>query len=541
MFSVSVNDLVEELYEENNRLLNELLLTQKCFELLSETKDYIELNFSKYGNNCNSNDSLKYHEMIDKINDVIERRNVMIKKEVEEYYDNDMDEEVLEESCEQSSHSSGDYNGNDMCEDFYYDCSSDEKNNQNKLLSQQYITSIYSEPFSVIEWEEAVKMTTVGDKIFVANDQVFECPVVACEQTFNLSEDLNDHIGSEHSVVKIACTQPDCNRVFTSEGHLQNHTFKYHTHFQCHEQDCEFIGTKSCDTKTSDVNDQLFKCLVVTCGQTFQSREVLDDHIGSEHSINKNFMCTQSECNRVFKSDGFLRNHIFVYHTQLWCKESGCEFSGTKADLKKHQSVHMLSERTKPLIRKRTPKRMKTTSDWSECGSKTRDRHLRGKPIKADNGPQHWCDWPDCGQRYTKKSNLVQHIDVVHKKRHSFACSHPGCDFRTSYSNYLSVHEETHLPKELRDRPLKCDWPECDYSTHKKDALNRHIRSHKNERPFACQWPGCDSGDTLNGHTENQSSELNQVLHCGKRFKTKASLWQHINGVHKRSRQRKSL
>ena len=63
MFSVSVNDLVEELYEENNRLLNELLLTQKCFELLSEIKDYIELNFSKYGNNCNSNDSLKYHEI----------------------------------------------------------------------------------------------------------------------------------------------------------------------------------------------------------------------------------------------------------------------------------------------------------------------------------------------------------------------------------------------------------------------------------------------------------------------------------------------
>ena len=334
MFSISVNDLVEELYEENNRLLNELFLTQKCFQLLSETKDYIELNFSKYGNNCDSNDSLKYHEIINNINDVIERRNVMIKKEVEEYNDNDMNEEVVEESEEQFSDTFGDYNGIEMCDNSDYNCSSDEKNKQNKPLSQQNITSIHS-----VNSSTAVKMTTVGHK--------------------------------------------------------------------------------------------------------------------------------------------------------------------------------------------------------------TRDKDLRRKHIKAHKVLKHWCDWPDCGQGYTKKCYLIQHIDGIHKKLQPYTCSHLSCDFRTAYKKNLKVHEERHLPIELRDRPLKCDWPECDYSTKTKYSLNQHIRSHNNERPFACLWPRCDfravTKETLKSHIEIHSTELNHVCDCGKRFKTKSSLRQHIYLVHKGWRRKKKV
>ena len=136
--------------------------------------------------------------------------------------------------------------------------------------------------------------------------------------------------------------------------------------------------TKSCYTTTSDANGQLFKCLVVTCGQTFRSRETLTDHIRSEHPFRKTFECTQPKCNRVFKSDGNLRNHIFIYHTELKCKEPGCEFSGTKVELKRHQFVHTVWDSSSGKKR-RTPKGVETTCEWPGCGFKTSDKDLRKK------------------------------------------------------------------------------------------------------------------------------------------------------------------
>ena len=163
----------------------------------------------------------------------------------------------------------------------------------------------------------------------------------------------------------------------------------------------------------------------------------------------------------------------------------------------------------------------------------------------AHKGCQYFCDWPDCVQGFTSKANLTKHINAIHKKLQPYTCSHPGCDFRSSYKMNVKVHEETHLPQELRDKPFKCDWPECDFSTYKKDSLKGHIRSHKNERPYACSHPGCDFRATqrsaIRGHIETHSTELNQVCDCGKRFKTKGSLWQHINVVHKGYRNKKRL
>ena len=281
MFSVSVNDLVEELYEENNRLLNELLLTEKCFELLSETKDIIEFNFVKYENNIDSNNLQKYKELINKINDIIELKNCKIDVKEEEFDDNDVEfdidddveqteeeyhdnnvveDEDVEQTVEESSDSYSD-NDSQMSDDSDNNCSSDEKKNK-KTLSQSIVPSVGSKPEETPERKEVLVkeekpkfvlksaksltslMSFTGLKI--SNDEVL-CSVFGCGHKFNSSDALKEHIVEVHvknNEGRIRCTHAGCDRSFRTEGLLHSHTFKFHTDFPCELEGCEFVGNK---------------------------------------------------------------------------------------------------------------------------------------------------------------------------------------------------------------------------------------------------------------------------------------------------------
>ena len=142
-------------------------------------------------------------------------------------------------------------------------------------------------------------------------------------------------------------------------------------------------------------NDQVFNCPVISCGQTFFMSKTLNDHIRSEHSVGK-ITCTQPNCHRVFTSEGRLKYHIFINHTQFRCHQTGCEFIGSKVELKQHQAVHRLCNSTTPMIRKRDSSAMETTSDWTACGFKTREKDPKPQHIMAQKEPQNRCDRPEC-------------------------------------------------------------------------------------------------------------------------------------------------
>ena len=76
-----------------------------------------------------------------------------------------------------------------------------------------------------------------------------------------------------------------------------------------------------------------------------------------------------------------------------------------------------------------------------------------------------------CNKTFARKTTLVQH-QATHSEVRSFKCSicPEGRYFKTKHglSNHMVFHYE---PK------FTCNY--CDYKTHRKYSLNRHLKTHK--------------------------------------------------------------
>ena len=115
------------------------------------------------------------------------------------------------------------------------------------------------------------------------------------------------------------------------------------------------------------------------------------------------------------------------------------------------------------------------------------------------------CEWPGCDFASYHKNAVDLHFKSVHTKEKNIVCE--LCDKRFVLECELAKHKRI---SHKMGPALTCSWPGCEYSTHSGHRMNEHILNHENGPRFACQWPDCD-----------------------KRVKTKQSLENHINAVHK--------
>ena len=75
---IDVNDVLEELREENNRLLNELLFANECLISFCEFKIFIDCISNKFKYDLELNESQKFLELSRKVNQTIRRTNIDI-------------------------------------------------------------------------------------------------------------------------------------------------------------------------------------------------------------------------------------------------------------------------------------------------------------------------------------------------------------------------------------------------------------------------------------------------------------------------------
>ena len=84
----------------------------------------------------------------------------------------------------------------------------------------------------------------------------------------------------------------------------------------------------------------------------------------------------------------------------------------------------------------------------------------------------------------------------VHTGEKPYACTHPGCDYRTSDCSTLARHMRVHTG----EKPHVCTWPGCTYSTARSGDLARHRRMHTGEKPHKCAHIGCDYAASRTSH-----------------------------------------
>ena len=97
--SVLVNDIFDQLFNENKRLLNELLFADKCIEVLNEIKTFIDLNSNEIKVNLVSKQLKVFNDLLQTIEEVFREKNsfvIEVKEEVIEKISNLINELSLQ-------------------------------------------------------------------------------------------------------------------------------------------------------------------------------------------------------------------------------------------------------------------------------------------------------------------------------------------------------------------------------------------------------------------------------------------------------------
>nr|KAF6331403.1 zinc finger protein 341 [Myotis myotis] len=237
---------------------------------------------------------------------------------------------------------------------------------------------------------------------------------------------------------------------------------------------------------TQHKNEQVYKCVVKSCAQTFPKLDTFLEHIKS-HQEELSYRCHL--CSKDFPS---------LY------------------DLGVHQYSHSL-------LPQHSPKKDSTVYKCVKCVNKystpeALEHHLQ---TATHNFP---C--PHCQKVFPCERYLRRHLPT-HGSGGRFKCQVCKKFFRREH--YLKLHAHIHSG----EKPYKCSV--CESAFNRKDKLKRHMLIHEPFKKYKCPFSthtGCSKEfnrpDKLKAHILSHSGmKLHKCALCSKSFSRRAHLAEH--------------
>ena len=540
MSSILVTDILQELKEENERLLNELLYAKQCLKVLIEFK----INFDFYSNKFKQSLEINEWKKFEKLNEEIIRivfklcgnrvntnsdyiTEDVIKTE-ETFNDNINDNsnerpiETTLESNEQVLNESIN-SGNSLINDNHLNDINREMNNEINFV-QPIDKNSRDVSMNIID---SIQETTVFNPFF---DESLQKSVISYIRRNNslFNDILNEHLGQTSDQLVLQDVNPNeqnmrvkcdiCDRSYSNKQSLSVHKSITHRKnanriYRPRRIDSEEKYTLECDIchKKYSKIDSLQKHRINIHKIRIYSEKIR--RIDKKVKQKKSFEC--DICHKYYTNKRLLRLHKLNIHKIKSQPNSETEVNGKvyfKCDLceSKYTNIKCFREH---------------------------------KKNKHDIKPRKKC--PHCSKLILSDIRLKVHLNM-HQNNGVFKCWHNGCD-KEKYSETEAIsHLNRHrVSQEIKSDPNKrfkysCDWPGCDY----KAKIPRMVESHKiyvhlpdsTSRRFACEHPGCDKKfkmkKDMTNHLATHSTERVMCEVCGKDYKTYVSLKSHIKSQH---------
>lgn len=325
------------------------------------------------------------------------------------------------------------------------------------------------------------------------------CP--RCNATFINQEKLQFHIEQRHKRGKKKVHQVVDKDQVTPEGVMcmecgklcksviAYHTHKYNEHIHLFPHECKVCRRRfrklvylESHLKTH-INGSM-EC--VKCSIRFGSESHLVDHMYYVHGQKKVLMC--DKCNRCFSSPTSLKTHKEMEHRDDKDCPEVCKVCGEKYPSKLCLKRHLLT-------------------------------HVKAYP----------CSY--CQRKFTSKSYVDTHINMVHTKENSFVCS--ACSKEFFAKHLLQMHIKR-VHSDRSDYQYKCTI--CSKAYLQEWELTLHHKTHTNERNYKCDLCG-DAFYTLSRmryhRATHKTTRDSECPICAQSFRRDVDTKNHLRRVHK--------
>jgi general transcription factor IIIA len=216
-----------------------------------------------------------------------------------------------------------------------------------------------------------------------------------CQSSYRRKDHLNRHL-LQHKGKLFECPVDDCKSRFTVKGNIKRHLVEFHN-----DKDPDLVDSPSA---AADGQKQCV-CPESGCGKVFKYASYLRKHEDSHVKLDTvEVFCSEPGCMKYFTNEQYLRDHLQACHQYINCEICGIKY--LKKNIKRHLRTHDPAP-----------------SEESE------------KKIE--------CTYKGCSHTFSTNSNLRQHIKAIHFEDKPFACSLPGCDMRFSFKHVRDNHEKS--------------------------------------------------------------------------------------------------
>ncbi|KAK3563563.1 hypothetical protein QTP86_030977 [Hemibagrus guttatus] len=246
-----------------------------------------------------------------------------------------------------------------------------------------------------------------------------------------------------------------------------------------------------------------FKCHF--CSRDYKEKKELKAHLLQKHELSKD-VAEQILCSFARKVDDSLPNAMKTLEVQTDKKDmptgnnslvngDHCAWKGTTET----NNGAIMSEH-KSLRRNNISSQKGTAEAKPDIGGASLNRRVSKRlmtKVKPAEDKPYLCLHKGCGAGYTKKFNLLRHLQVVHYHRSNlcwqkaFPCKHDGCNKRFNHVSSLNRHyRKCHPVSEDPIPRFKCTYPKCNATYHLKSSLVRHTNQiHQNQTPLKSTTP----------------------------------------------------